>query len=96
MKSGNGSDPHCRASDSGTSRLGAALAERLGIAHVDADSLLGIPTDPGLDERSLASHEAWLSSQAAPVLLLDSSAPVQDMVETVLARLPASDALPGR
>jgi adenylate kinase family enzyme len=34
------------ASGSGTTALGAALADRLGCAHVDADSLFWLPTDP--------------------------------------------------
>jgi hypothetical protein len=169
------------ASGSGTSTLGAALAARLGIPHVDADSLFWLPTDPpfttrrpandrleplrnslpvrgawvfsgsalkwaasvepfydlvvvlhvdaavrmerlrrrevamhgariepggdmavasraflewaaaydtaGPEQRSLAAHEAWLASQTAPVLRLDSSAPVRDLVDGVLAGL---------
>ena len=35
---------------------------------------------------SLVLHEAWLASQTAPVLRLDSSAPVQDLVASVLSR----------
>jgi adenylate kinase family enzyme len=34
------------ASGSGTTTLGAALADRLGHPHVDADSLFWLPTDP--------------------------------------------------
>jgi adenylate kinase family enzyme len=41
----------------------------------------------GLDQRSLAAHNAWLSAQRTPVLRLDSSAPVQDLVAAVVARL---------
>jgi adenylate kinase family enzyme len=41
----------------------------------------------GLEQRSLAAHEAWLARQAAPVLRLGSSAPVDRLVSAVLARL---------
>ncbi|MGD0107919.1 MAG: AAA family ATPase [Rhodopila sp.] len=34
------------ASGSGTSTLGTALAQRLGVRHTDADSLYWVPTDP--------------------------------------------------
>jgi adenylate kinase family enzyme len=172
------------ASGSGTSTLGATLAERLGHLHVDADSLFWLPTDPpfttrrsaddrlalmrrllpvtgqwvfsgsaltwaapiepfydlivflrmdpslrlerlrrreaarygarieaggdmalasaaflnwaasydsgGPEQRSLAAHEAWLSSQTAPVLRLDSSASPQDLAGAVLSKLGAS------
>jgi adenylate kinase family enzyme len=168
------------ASGSGTSTLGAALAKRLACPHVDADTLLWMPTDPpfieqrgrearqalllralpandrwifsgsatgwaapvepffdlivfltldpsarmerlrrreferygervsgtgdmaeasaaflkwalayetaGLEQRSLVTHERWLAAQAAPVLRLDSSAPIQDLVDAVLSR----------
>jgi adenylate kinase family enzyme len=35
----------------------------------------------------LVTHEAWLSDQPAPVLRLDSLAPVEDLVAAVLFRL---------
>jgi adenylate kinase family enzyme len=167
------------ASGSGTTTLGAALAARLGLRHVDSDALFWMPTDPpfttrraasdrlallprqlpvaeswvftgsainwatpleafydriiflrldaaermarlrhreavrygarivpggdmaeasmaflqwaaaydsaGLEQRSLAAHEAWLSVQTASVLRLDSSMQVQDLVAVVLA-----------
>jgi adenylate kinase family enzyme len=41
----------------------------------------------GPAQRSLAAHEAWLSTQTAPVLRLDSSAAVEALVEEVLARV---------
>lgn len=166
------------ASGSGTSTLGAALAARLGLPHVDADALFWMPTDPpfttrrpagerhalllrllpvtgqwvfsgsalkwtaslepvydlvvflqldpstrmarlrrrqiarygarldadgdmaaanaeffrwaeaydtaGPEQRSLALHEAWLAVQTAPVLRLDSSAPLEDLVSSVV------------
>jgi adenylate kinase family enzyme len=169
------------ASGSGTTTLGAALADRLGHAHVDADSLFWLPTDPpfttkrpkderqamlrrllpaagqwvfsgsapewatpiepfydlvvflrldpavrmerlrrretarygkrieaggdmavasseflkwaeaydtaGPEQRSLVGHEAWLETLKAPVLRLDSSAPLKDLVFAVLSRL---------
>ena len=169
------------ASGSGTTTLGAALADRLGHAHVDADSLFWLPTDPpfttkrpkderqamllrllpvagqwvfsgsapewakpiepfydlvvflglnqavrmerlrrrqaarygkrieaggdmavhnveflkwaeaydvaGPEQRSLFVHETWLATLKAPVLRLDSAAPLKDLVFAVLSRL---------
>ncbi len=37
--------------------------------------------------RGLVTHEAWLADQPAPVLRLDSIAPVSDMVAAVVDRL---------
>jgi hypothetical protein len=37
------------------------------------------------------THEAWLADQEAPVLRLDSAAPVEDLVTAVLVRLEALD-----
>jgi adenylate kinase family enzyme len=37
--------------------------------------------------RGLVTHEAWLIDQPAPVLRLDSSAPVKDLVAAVLDRI---------
>jgi adenylate kinase family enzyme len=37
--------------------------------------------------RGLVTHEAWLADQPAPVLRLDSIAPVADLVAAVLARI---------
>ncbi|WP_377297431.1 AAA family ATPase [Rhizobium sp. SGZ-381] len=39
----------------------------------------------GPDQRSLVAHEAWLLTQAAPVLRLDSARPVDELVDAVLA-----------
>lgn len=39
------------ASGSGTSTLGAALADRLSCPHIDADTLFWMPTDPPFTER---------------------------------------------
>jgi adenylate kinase family enzyme len=41
----------------------------------------------GSSGRGLVTHEAWLADQPAPVLRLDSAAPVADLVEAVVARL---------
>ncbi|GLQ57171.1 adenylate kinase [Devosia nitrariae] len=39
----------------------------------------------GLEQRSRAAHEAWLAKQEAPVIRLDASRPVNDLVIEVLA-----------
>jgi hypothetical protein len=41
----------------------------------------------GPEQRSLVANEAWLAAQTAPVLRLDSSAPVQELVTAVLGKL---------
>jgi hypothetical protein len=41
----------------------------------------------GPEQRSLIGHVAWLASLKAPVLRLDSSAPLEDLVFAVLSRL---------
>lgn len=41
----------------------------------------------GPEQRSLIGHETWMASQTAPVLRLDSSAPIQDLVAAVLSEL---------
>lgn len=41
----------------------------------------------GPEQRSRATHERWLASQAAPVLRLDSSRPVADLVAAVLSAI---------
>ena len=65
------------AAGSGTSTLGAALAERLGVTHADSDSLYWMPTDPpfttprspeqrqGLLLRTLPVAGQWVFSGAA-------------------------------
>ena len=40
----------------------------------------------GPEQRSRVTHEQWLAAQAAPGLRLDSSGPVQDLVDAVLSR----------
>ena len=66
------------ASGSGTTTLGAALADRLGHPHVDADSLFWLPTDPPFttkrpkDDRQAMLHRLlpvsgqWVFSGSAP------------------------------
>ncbi len=41
----------------------------------------------GPEQRSLIGHEAWLASLKVPVLRLDSSVPLEDLVFAVLSRL---------
>jgi len=58
------------ASGTGTSTLGAALAESLGVAHLDTDDYYWIPTDPPFEHprprtERLARLEAALDSAAA-------------------------------
>lgn len=40
----------------------------------------------GLEQRSRTAHEAWLPTQTAPVLRLDSSDPLDTLVAAVLAQ----------
>lgn len=39
----------------------------------------------GLEQRSRAAHAAWLATQSAPILRLDTSRPVAELVPEVLA-----------
>ncbi|MDU8942779.1 AAA family ATPase [Ovoidimarina sediminis] len=43
--------------------------------------------DPGFSGRSRAAHEAWLDSLSQPVLRLESSAPVDELVSQAMAEL---------
>ena len=45
--------------------------------------------DPSFDGRSRATHEAWLARRRQPVLRLDGSASLEDLVGEVLGRHPA-------
>ena len=54
------------ASGSGTTTLGAALAERLHVRHVDADSLFWLPTDPPFTTRRQADERRGLLMQSLP------------------------------
>jgi len=40
----------------------------------------------GLDQRSLALHEAWLAARTCPVLRLDSAIPTAELAQAVLER----------
>jgi len=61
------------ASSSGTTTLGAALAERLGAAHLDTDAYFWLPTDPPFTDRRpaearIAMMEADLAGRAGAVI----------------------------
>jgi len=45
--------------------------------------------DPAFDGRSRVAHEKWLADRDQPVLRLDSAANREDLLETVLAWVPA-------
>jgi hypothetical protein len=49
----------------------------------------------GPEQRSRAAHEAWLASQTAPVLRLDSSEPVARLVAAVQSAIRQRDERPG-
>jgi len=54
------------ASGSGTTTLGAALAVRLGVPHLDTDSYFWLPTDPPFSEmRDLGERQAMLRADVA-------------------------------
>lgn len=44
----------------------------------------------GLEQRSLALHEAWLAARTCPVLKLDSAQPTAALLECVIAALRAT------
>ena len=70
-------------------RYGARV-EPGGDLEASSRAFLGWATsydEGGLDQRSLATHEAWLRSIACPALRLDSSAPISDLVTAVLAEI---------
>ena len=41
----------------------------------------------GPERRNLVAHETWLAAQKAPVLRIDSSKPLQDLMSSVLSML---------
>jgi adenylate kinase family enzyme len=45
----------------------------------------------GPEMRSLLAHEKWLAAQTAPILRLDSSAPIQDLVAAILSKFRAPE-----
>ena len=55
------------AAGSGTTTVGAELAARLGLSHVDADTLFWIPTDPPFTTRRQADDRRALLLQRLPV-----------------------------
>ena len=69
-------------------RYGARIEAGGDMAAATADFLRWAEAydSAGPEQRSLVLHEEWLASQTAPVLRLDSSAAVQDLVVTVLSR----------
>lgn len=55
------------ASGSGTTSLGMALAEKLGIPHLDSDDFYWMPTDPPYTTpREMGARIAMLEEQASP------------------------------
>ena len=55
------------ASGSGTTTLGAALVDRLGHPHVDADALFWLPTDPPFTTQRPADDRRALLHRLLPV-----------------------------
>jgi adenylate kinase family enzyme len=55
------------ASGSGTSTLGSALAQRLGIPHIDSDSFYWLPTDPPYTTRRPSEERQALLTRRLPV-----------------------------
>jgi adenylate kinase family enzyme len=70
------------ASGSGATSLGRALAAALALPHHDADDCLWLPTVPPY--RTLREFTQWLRR---PVLRLDGSQPLSDLVPDVCAAL---------
>ena len=84
-------------------RLKQREARRFGRRILPGGDMLGTHTQfiawaasydtAGSLRRGLITHEAWLADQPAPVLRLDSGAPVEDLVAAVMDRLAT---LPGQ
>ena len=55
------------ASGSGTTTLGAALARRLGVPHVDSDQLFWLPTDPPFTTRRPRGERLAMLTRQLPV-----------------------------
>jgi adenylate kinase family enzyme len=55
------------ASGSGTTTLGVALADRLGVPYVDADTLFWLPTNPPFTTRRSAEARLALLQQKLPL-----------------------------
>ena len=72
-----------------TARYGARLLPGGDMAEASAAFIewaAGYDTG-GPEHRSLVAHTAWLADQTAPVLRLDSEAPVEELVAAVLETL---------
>jgi hypothetical protein len=54
--------------------------------HADFIAWAGSYDTAGSSRRSLETHRAWLADQPAPILWLDSLAPVPELVASVLDR----------
>lgn len=70
-------------------RYGGRVAPGGDVAASSADFLRWAAAydTAGPEQRSRAAHDRWLASQAAPVLRLDSSGPVADLVAAVLSAI---------
>jgi adenylate kinase family enzyme len=78
-----------------TARYGARIApggDMVAASHAFLDWAESYDT-AGPEHRSLAAHEQWLAARTCPVLRLDSSAPVEDLVAAVLRNLSACSRL---
>lgn len=71
-------------------RYGARIAAGGDMAEASAAFLTWAAAydTAGMEQRSRALHEAWLTSQTAPVLRLDSAAAVPELVDAVRSALP--------
>lgn len=72
-------------------RYGERIANGGDLAGAHADFLAWAARydSAGPEQRSRVAHEAWLTTQAAPILRLDSSATVQELAGRILAALEA-------
>lgn len=70
-------------------RYGARIEREgdMAVANLDFLKWAAAYDSAGPEQRSLIGHEAWMASQTAPILRLDSSASVQCLVATVLSEL---------
>lgn len=57
------------------------------VANLDFLKWAAAYDSAGPEQRSLVGHEAWMASLTVPVLRLDSSAPLQNLVAAVLSEL---------
>jgi adenylate kinase family enzyme len=61
----------------------------LAAAHAEFLAWAGRYDTAGVEQRSRAAHEAWLTTQSAPILRLDSSESVGELAREVLAAVAA-------